>query len=131
MDDKTEQDDNCGRIYNKSLLYLVSNAFEDQPRIPLFSDGFPILGMEKFIKNDPDMLALFNKKNAEWIRSPNNNTDNPANYSTARHHGDFDNDKATIAATLKRITGNTATTKLFRVRSSAACMGVQRRLLER
>jgi hypothetical protein len=131
MDDKTEQDDNCGRIYNKSLLYLVSNAFEDQPHIPLFSDGFPILGMEKFVKNDPDMLALFNKKNAEWIRSPNNNTDNPANYSTARHHGDFDNDKATIAATLQRITGNTATTKLFRVRSSAACMGVQRRLLEK
>lgn len=131
MDDKTEQDDNCGRIYNKSLLYLVSNAFEKEPRIPLFRDGIPILGMEKFVKDDKEMKALFAGGKAEWIRSPNNNSDNPASYSTSRHHGDFDNDKATVAATLQRITGKVAAAKLFRVRKSAACMGVQRRLLER
>jgi hypothetical protein len=130
MDDKTEQDDNCAGIYNKSLLYLVSNAFEKEPHIPLFCDGIPILGMEKFVKADAQMNALFAGVNAEWIRSPNNNTDNPAYYSTSRHHGDFDNDKATVAATLQRITGKEAKTKLFRVRKSAACMSVQRRLLE-
>jgi len=131
MDDKTEQDDNCGRIYNKSLLYLVSNAFEKEPRIPLFRDGIPIMGMERFVKADKELKALFAGANAEWIRSPNNNTDNPAYYSTARHHGDFDNDKATLAATLQRITGNVASTKLFRVRKTAAVMGVQRKLLEK
>jgi len=131
MDDKTEQDDNCGRIYNKSLLYLVSNAFEKEPRIPLFRDGIPIMGMERFVRADKELNALFAGAHAEWIRSPNNNTDNPAYYSTARHHGDFDNDKATIAATLQRITGNVASTKLFKVRSSAAVMGVQRKLLEK
>ena len=130
MDDKTEQDDNCARIYNKSLLYLVSNAFEDKPRIPLFRDGFPILGMEKFVKADKELDTLFSGGNAEWIRSPNNITADPANHSTARHHGDFDNDKATVAATLQRITGNKATTKLFRVRQTAAGMSAQRRLLE-
>jgi hypothetical protein len=130
MDDKTEQDDNCARIYNKSLLYLVSNAFEKDPRIPLFRDGFPILGMEKFVKADKELSDLFKKSNAEWVISPNNNTDNPKCYSTSRHHGDFDNDKATVAATLQRITGDVAMSKLFRIRKSAACMGVQRRLLE-
>ena len=41
--DTAEQDDHCAHIYNKSLLYLVSNAFEDPARIPLFRDGVPIL----------------------------------------------------------------------------------------
>lgn len=131
MDDKTEQDDNCAKIYNKSLLYLVSNAFEKEPRIPLFRDGFSILGMEKFVKEDKEMTALFKTSNAAWIRSPNNNVGKPEDYSTSRHHGDFDNDKATVAATLLRITGNEATTKLFRVRKTAACMSVQRGVLER
>jgi len=131
MDDKTEQDDNCGKIYNKSLLYLVANAFEKEPRIPLFRDGVPILGMEKFVNKDAAMKSLFTGKNADWILSPNNSTGKPADYSTSRHHGDFDNDKATVAATLQRITGIEATTKLFRVRKSAACMSVQRRMLER
>ena len=131
MDDKTEQDDNCGKIYNKSLLYLVANAFEKEPRIPLFRNGVPILGMEKFVNADAQMKALFAGENADWIRSPNNNAGNPEDYSTSRHHGDFDNDKATVAATLQRITGNEATTKLFRVRKSAMCMSALRRLLEK
>ncbi len=44
LTDKAEQDDNCVNIYNKSLLYLVSNAFEDKQHIPLISDGEPLLG---------------------------------------------------------------------------------------
>ena len=38
---KVEQDDNCASLYNRSLLYLVSNTCERKPRTP-------ILGMEKF-----------------------------------------------------------------------------------
>lgn len=129
MDDQAEQDDNCGRIYNKSLLYLVSNAFEAQPRIPLFRDGIPILGMEKFVKADPELTALFAKGKADWIRSPNH-ADKPTDRSTSRHHGDFDNDKATVAATLQRITGQAVTSKLFKARRSAAALRVQRNLLE-
>ena len=34
LTDQAEQDDNCAGIYNKSLLYLVSNAFERRFRIP-------------------------------------------------------------------------------------------------
>src|SRR5207244_3948976 len=45
LDDQAEQGDNCAHIYNKSLLYLVSHAFEAAARIPGFRDGTPILGM--------------------------------------------------------------------------------------
>lgn len=117
MDDKTEQDDNCGRIYNKSLLYLVSNAFEATPHIPLFRNGVPILGMERFVKDDEEMSTFFKKENAEWILSPNNSPDTLM-HATARHHGDFDNDKATVAATLERITGAAPSAKLFKVRGT-------------
>lgn len=105
LNDKTEQDDNCAKIYNKSLLYLVSNAFEEEPRIPLFRDGEPILGMEKFIRKDQDLKKLFKSRTAEWIISPNSNAAEPEHYSLARHHGDFDDDEPTVQATLARILG--------------------------
>ena len=43
LNDKTEQDDDCAHVYNRSLLYLVSNACERKPKTP-------ILGMEKFVQ---------------------------------------------------------------------------------
>ena len=114
LTDKAEQDDNCGKIYNKSLLYLVSNAFEDGPRIPLFRpDGDAILGMEKFILADDELRALFNKAvklNTKWILAPNTITIGSADSSRAAHHGDFDDDKATVLATLARIVGKDAST---------------------
>ena len=70
-EDEAEQDDNCARIYNKSLLYLVSNAFEDKPRIPGFRDGVPLLGLQKSIAQDKEVGALFRGKKAELIIAPN------------------------------------------------------------
>jgi pimeloyl-ACP methyl ester carboxylesterase len=52
MTDKAERDDNCANIYHKSLLYLVSNAFEVSiQNAPFLGErqGVPILGMTKFI----------------------------------------------------------------------------------
>src|SRR5690606_11629173 len=46
LTDPAEQDDHCANIYHKSLLYLVSNAFEAKARIPGVRDGVPILGLE-------------------------------------------------------------------------------------
>ena len=71
LDDRTERDDHCADIYHKSLLYLVSNAFEEKPRIPLIRDGVPIVGMDKFVRNDKELMELFGRPNAEWVRSPN------------------------------------------------------------
>ncbi len=104
LTDKAEQDDNCAQIYHKSLLYLVSNAFESTSRIPLFRpDGDPIMGLEKFVKQDEDLVKLFKSKDADWILSPNTDIKKPQRYSTAHHHGDFDDDKPTVRATLARI----------------------------
>ncbi|MCX2454353.1 C1 family peptidase [Pedobacter sp. PLR] len=95
LSDRAEQDDNCGRIYNKSLLYLVSNAFEETPR------GTSILGMAKFIQSTPKLTQLINEKRIDWITSPNTNP--LPNYSDARHHGDFDNDMPCFNSTVERI----------------------------
>ena len=55
LSDKAEQDDHCARIYNKSLLYMVSRAFEARP----FGEGTPLLGMEKWIARDAAVRELF------------------------------------------------------------------------
>lgn len=106
LTDQVEQDDNCANIYHKSLLYLVSDAFEKRVRIPLFqADGEPILGMEKFVRGDTELDMLFKNGKADWVRSPNTAEDGSPVHSTARHHGDFDDDKPTVLATLARILG--------------------------
>lgn len=105
LDDKTEQDDDCASIYHKSLLYLVSDAFEKTFRVPLVHpDGEPILGMQKCIKADPALNRLFGPNGqADWVVAPNTDPEKSATASRAKHHGDFDDDKATVLATLARV----------------------------
>lgn len=102
LTDEAEQDDHCANIYHKSLLYLVSNAFEARPRIPMVRDGEPILGMERFVADDPDLGRVL-VRGESWILAPNTQPVGSADASRARHHGDFDDDEATVRATLARI----------------------------
>lgn len=101
LTDDAERNDNCAEIYHKSLLYLVSNAFEMRSRIPLVREGEPILGMEKFVR--PALLPIFSQPGAEWVRCPNNEVEGSNKASRARSHGDFDDDTCTVKATLSRI----------------------------
>ncbi|MFC5499035.1 C1 family peptidase [Caenimonas terrae] len=101
LSDKAEQDDNCARIYNKSLLYLVSRAFEQSA----FGEGTPLLGMEKWLARDPDLSQLFTGGKADLVFSPNSNPEGSITASRSAHHNDFDDDGATLKATLARITG--------------------------
>ena len=102
LDDATEQDDNCAGIYNKSLLYLVSNAFEKRKRIPVFKpDGEPLAGLHRALLADGDVAPVLQGPGCEVIVAP-------GAQSGARHHGDFDDDEATVASTLQRILGATA-----------------------
>lgn len=105
LDDLTEQDDDCAAIYHKSLLYLVSNAFEKTVHVPVFHpDGEPILGMQKFIDKDPQLRRLFGPNGAaDWVRAPNSEPQGSASASRARHHNAFDDDEVTVMATLARI----------------------------
>ncbi|MBZ9937493.1 C1 family peptidase [Mesorhizobium sp. BR1-1-16] len=112
LDDATEQDDNCANIYNKSLLYLVSNAFEKTARIPgIRPDGQPMLGMEHFASRIP---AAF------WVKGRRTWTLSPGSSSKALHHGDFDNDAATRESTLARIVGDAASSAALQVPGAAA-----------
>lgn len=83
---KLELDDNVASAYRKSLLYLVSNAFENVKEKP-------ILGMEKF-RND----IVFSGKKPAMIYS---NGISGTTRSTS--HGGFDNDTHTMNHILKRI----------------------------
>jgi hypothetical protein len=130
LTDKAERDDNCANIYHKSLLYLVSNAFEETARIPLIQpDGEPLLGMQTCVDADAAISRLFDQDNADWIRSPNTNPVGSAGASQSMHHGDFDDDAATVKATLARILGKSRAKGEFTFRHSALSQrGIRRRI---
>ena len=131
LDDQTEQNDNCAGIYNKSLLYLVSNAFEESMRVPLMHpQGEPILGMQKFVAADKALQQLFAAANAEWIVAPNNAPDNSATASRAMRHGDFDDDTATVQATMARVLGKTKAAPALAFASSGQHRRAMRRKIE-
>jgi hypothetical protein len=98
LDDATERDDDCAHIYNKSLLYLVSAAFEKNARIPLIRPiGEPILGLDRDVAKHVES-AFWTGATRRWFVAPKSDE------THARHHGDFDNDGPTLASTLSRIT---------------------------
>ena len=99
LDDKTEQDDNVARIYNKSLLYMVSRAFEESA----FGPGTPILGMEKWLAADAELTALFTSGQADLVFSPNSHPEGSITASRSTEHGAFDDDGATVKATIARM----------------------------
>ncbi len=121
LGDQREQDDNVAYVYQKSLLYFVSNALEADLRMP-------ILGMENVFNphysgwNGSSITAeaLTNWRNAVEISAlkkrltihheekiltrRGNGADMPEKTASASHGG-FDNDVETISKTLERITG--------------------------
>ncbi len=121
LDDATEQDDDCASIYHKSLLYLVSNAFETRTRIPVVRpDGEAILGMQKFIDGDTSLKQLFAPGGkGTWVRAPNNLSQGDPSASGAKHHGDFDDDQSTVLATLARVLNKKAPTTGFAFNASS------------
>lgn len=121
LDDDAERNDNCAKIYNKSLLYLVSNAFEKTYRIPLFRpDGEALLGMEKFVKKEAELTNLFDNDKADLVIAPNASAELISQYSTSTTHGDFDDNIPTVRATLARILNAATLNVAFKFDSSAS-----------
>ncbi len=89
LKDQLEQDDTVSKVYQKSLLYLVSNAFERVKEKPL-------LGMEKFEGEVKTVRSL-----PQFIYS--NGTEGQRTRSTS--HGGFDNDPYTMNHILRRVLG--------------------------
>lgn len=110
LSDVGERDDNVWK-YGKSLLYLVSHAFEGRRNTP-------ILGMERFIngknreldKNfiDKEMAKLFTNTVNGWPslviagKAPAT-IEEGHSVSRSETHGGFDNDQYTLNAVLHRI----------------------------
>ena len=125
LTDKVEQDDNCAHIYHKSLLYLVSNAFEERLRMPLFDrDGEAILGMEKYVRT-----LKPTERPADWVLSPNTCPAGTIGAAHATAHGSFDDDPATLRATLARILNREAADGTFRHQRSNSANADRRRAL--
>lgn len=104
LSDRAERDDHCAHVYQKSLLYLVSHAFEEKARVPWISpDGTPIAGMEKHALKDPQISARIKSGALEHILAPNHHPEGNENASEARAHGAFDDDENTVQALMARI----------------------------
>lgn len=105
MDEEAEKDDDLIElfglpIYGKSLLYLVSRAFE-----PEEGEG-PLLGLEEQFKIDSTVSSLFRPAGPHRLELSHarGKPHNPA--TKARKHGCFDNDDATMRSVLATITGS-------------------------
>jgi hypothetical protein len=88
--DQREQDDRVGP-YQKSLLYFVSRAFEDDRNMPL-------LGMEKFEDEVPSKAGY----TVHYAGRASSITD-------SQTHGGFDNDRSTMNNILKNVLGKKPT----------------------
>lgn len=97
-----ERDDSVIGVYRKSLLYLVSRAFEPVQNLP-------ILGLEDSLRGDPDLVSMFglNTDSREtvaevlWSMSAEKASIGTGTRSTS--HGGFDNDKPTMESVAYRV----------------------------
>jgi hypothetical protein len=100
MTDEREQADASMKPYGKSLLYLVSNAFEDaQPT--------PILGLQKSLKSDLQLIRFFGIAGTQRMADITYSTTDQTTPINARTesitHGGFDNDVATMTSVVRRV----------------------------
>lgn len=101
MTDAKERDDNCFTLYRKSLLYLVSRAFEPER-------DAAIIGMEKYLRGSRRTVDYLSAHADRLVLSP---VAGPARRSSgATTHGGFDNDPATMTAVALRVTGGDTVT---------------------
>lgn len=114
LNDGAERDDNAGP-YQKSILYLVSNALSETPRVPLLHpDGEPILGMAKFIERNKRAKNLVNDGLIRLSVTPTGGRGPSPLRSDSTSHVGFSSDRTTHVSTLAGILGgepiDTATT---------------------
>ena len=95
LSDQAEQDDTVAGVYRKSLLYLVSNAYDNK------TARIPILGMEKF-------QPATQPKNSTLVVASS-----ASGQSSSRSHGGFDNDVASMNNLLQTVLGS-AVKRLFK-----------------
>jgi len=93
MTDALEQDDDVVVVYGKSLLYMVSNALEEEREAP-------ILGMQIFSRD----IERGRGAKPDIYYSDGGETSSSTTASTS--HGGFDNDPVTMNHVLRRVLGS-------------------------
>ena len=88
---RLEKDDHVAGVYRKSLLFLVSRAFEEDTPSPL-------LGMQRY---SDDLEHGLPKKRLEFVYSEGRMFDGVR--TASRSHGGFDNDVYTMNDILRRV----------------------------
>lgn len=122
LSDTGERDDAVGP-YGKSLLYLVSNAFEVREGDERKKGYTPILGMQRFLQDinpegprvgdeavDAEMRALYSGAGQQSLivagaAARNAQGSKTGTVSESRSHGGFDNDYQTLNSALFRMVG--------------------------
>ena len=95
LTDRLERDDQVGQVYRKSLLYLVSRAFEEEP-------PEPILGMQRHMEvllQQPKMAQVADRFAVHYSDG------RPDATTESTTHDGFDNDVATMNTLLRTILG--------------------------
>ncbi|MFQ5525830.1 MAG: C1 family peptidase [Thermoanaerobaculia bacterium] len=97
LEPKLELKDTVTPLYRKSLLYLVSNAFEEKP-------GESILGMQ-----DPplDLSGVPGGQAFQIHESDGTSRKRPKTRTASKTHGGFDNDLDTMNDLLRTVLGKT------------------------
>ena len=93
------------------------------------SSGEPLLGLERSLAKDSTLQGLLRQNRIDWIRSPNQETIGTVGAARSAHHGDFDDDEATVRATLARILGRAKVTQTIRFGRTGAGKRAQREQL--
>jgi hypothetical protein len=91
LTDNAEQSDTAGP-YPKSLLYLVSNAFEGGR-----GQTVPLIGMSKFVQTDATSTAVFKSPRATWIQTSSETS------PECSSHGDFSKNTQILDKTISLI----------------------------
>ena len=106
LSDEYEEGDSVG-AYGKSLLHLVSNAFEG-------SRATPLLGIRKHLAADPVASKLVSATTSGLANLVvSSGTGKTPNGSRSLTHGGFDNDPVTLNGVLTRILGGVTPARRF------------------
>ena len=93
LTDEVERDDNVGMVYRKSLLYLVSQAFEEEIEPPA-----KVLGMQLYSK-------ALEELGTEHVHFHYSDGTPASDRTMSTSHGGFDNDPVTMNNVLKTVLG--------------------------
>ena len=97
-----ERDDNCAKIYRKSLLYLIRHSLEKDK-------DAEILGLEESMRRDRDLARFLGlggpaSATADVVFSPSVGSDGD-HASRSTTHGGFDDDASTMNSVALRVLG--------------------------